>query len=72
MQETWAAVDRYLTDLLVPDDPVLAAALEASASAGLPPHQVSPNQGRLLGLLARAMGARKILEIGTLGGYSTI
>jgi predicted O-methyltransferase YrrM len=72
MLETWTAVDRYLTDLLVPADLVLDAALEASAAAGLPPHQVSPTQGRLLELLARAVGTRRILEIGTLGGYSTI
>jgi predicted O-methyltransferase YrrM len=72
MQETWTAIDRYLTDQLLPADPVLDAALDASAAAGLPPHQVSPNQGKLLELLARAVGARHILEIGTLGGYSTI
>jgi predicted O-methyltransferase YrrM len=71
-QEQWTAVDRYLTDLLVPDDPALDAALRTSAAAGLPPINVSPNQGRFLQLLARARGARSILEIGTLGGYSTI
>jgi predicted O-methyltransferase YrrM len=71
-QEQWTAVDRYLTDLLVPPDPALDAALQASAVAGLPPIHVSPNQGKLLLLLARAQGARTILEIGTLGGYSTI
>jgi predicted O-methyltransferase YrrM len=71
-QEQWTTVDRYFTDLLVPPDPALAAALAASAAAGLPPIQVSPPQGRLLELLARAQGARAILEIGTLGGYSTI
>ena len=59
-------------DLLVPGDPALDAALQASASAGLPPIQVAPNQGKLLQLLARMIGARRILEIGTLGGYSTI
>jgi predicted O-methyltransferase YrrM len=68
----WEAVDRYLTRLLVPADPVLEAALEASARAGLPAIQITPIQGRLLELLARAVGARDILEIGTLGGYSTI
>ncbi len=68
----WAAVDRYITDLFVQSDPVLDAALEASGAAGLPPHAVAPNQGKLLQLLARAQGARKILEIGALGGYSTI
>jgi predicted O-methyltransferase YrrM len=71
-QERWTAVDRYLADLLVPPDPALDAALRASAAAGLPPHDVTPNQGRLLELLARVHGARAILELGTLGGYSTI
>ena len=71
-QEQWAAVDRYICDLLVPPDPSLDAAIEASAAAGLPRHEVSPNQGKLLYLLARVQGARAILELGTLGGYSTI
>ncbi|WP_437536943.1 O-methyltransferase [Sorangium sp. So ce726] len=71
-QEQWSAVDRYLTDLLVPSDAALDAALAASAAAGLPPINVSPNQGKLLHLLAQIRGARTILEIGTLGGYSTI
>ena len=71
-QEQWTAVDRYITDLLVPPDPALDAALEASAEAGLPAINVTPNQGKLLHLLARVQGARKILEVGTLGGYSTI
>ncbi|MGH7993654.1 MAG: O-methyltransferase [Limisphaerales bacterium] len=71
-QETWTAVDRYLTDLLEPADPVLAAALADSAAAGLPSINVSPNQGKLLQVLAKIQGARNILEIGTLGGYSTI
>jgi predicted O-methyltransferase YrrM len=71
-QEQWDAVDRYFTDLLVPPDPALDAALQASAEAGLPAINVAPNQGKLLNLLARVLGARKILEIGTLGGYSTI
>ena len=68
----WTAVDQYITDMLVPPDPVLDAALEASHAAGLPAIQVTPNQGKLLHLLARLRGARRILEIGTLGGYSTI
>jgi predicted O-methyltransferase YrrM len=68
----WTAVDRYLTDLLVGSDPALEATLEANAAAGLPPYDVSPNQGKLLHVLARGQGARRILEIGTLGGYSTI
>ncbi|MGA9776710.1 MAG: O-methyltransferase [Verrucomicrobiia bacterium] len=71
-QETWTAVDRYITDLLEPADPVLEAALAASAAAGLPSINVSPAQGRLLQVLAKIQGARNILEIGTLGGYSTI
>jgi predicted O-methyltransferase YrrM len=71
-QERWTAVDRYITDLLVPPDPVLDAALEAGAAAGLPAISVSPNQGKLLQLLARLQGARAILELGTLAGYSTI
>jgi predicted O-methyltransferase YrrM len=71
-QETWTAVDRYITDLLEPPDAVLAAALAASAGAGLPSINVSPNQGKLLQVLAKIQGARNILEIGTLGGYSTI
>jgi predicted O-methyltransferase YrrM len=65
-------VDRYITDLFVPPDPALDAALRASEAAGLPAHNVAPNQGKLLMLLARIQGAHTILEIGTLGGYSTI
>jgi predicted O-methyltransferase YrrM len=71
-EDRWDAVDRYLTELLIPDDPVLDAALRASAEARLPSIQVSPPQGKLLGLLAQIQGTRRILEIGTLGGYSTI
>jgi predicted O-methyltransferase YrrM len=71
-QEKWTAVDRYITDQMVPPDAALDAALEASARAGLPAINVSPNQGKLLMLLAQMQGARTILEIGTLGGYSTI
>jgi predicted O-methyltransferase YrrM len=71
-REGWTAVDRFLTDLLVPPDPALDAALRDSDAAGLPAISVSPNQGKLLQLLARALGARTILEVGTLGGYSTI
>lgn len=73
MSETrWSDVDRYITDLLVPADPALDGALAASKAADLPAIHVSPNQGKLLHLLARMHGARTILEIGTLGGYSTI
>lgn len=71
-QETWTAVDRYIEGLLAPPDPALEAVLEANAAAGLPQIDVSPSQGKLLQLLARLQGARAILEIGTLGGYSTI
>lgn len=71
-QKTWSAVDRYLSDLLIPADRVLDETLAESEAAGLPPINVAPNQGKLLSLLARLRGARTILEIGTLGGYSTI
>ena len=71
-QEIWSEVDRYLGRVLLPDDPVLDAALSDSDAAGLPSIQVTPAQGKLLCLLARARGARTILEVGTLGGYSTI
>jgi predicted O-methyltransferase YrrM len=71
-QEQWAAVDQYIADLLMPADPALEAALQASAAAGLPAINVTPNLGKLLMLLAQVCGARAILEIGTLGGYSTI
>ena len=71
-EETWSRVDRYFSDLLSGPDAALEAALEASAAAGLPAINVSPNQGKLLNLLARAVGAQRILEIGTLGGYSSI
>ena len=63
-QERWEAIDRYISDLLVRDDPGLRRQL--------PPHDVAPNQGKLLHVLARAVGARRVLELGTLGGYSTI
>src|SRR5918994_4066333 len=71
-EERWTAVDRYFGDLLVSADPALDEALSDSAAAGLPAINVSPVQGKLLHLLARAIGARNVLEIGTLGGYSTI
>jgi predicted O-methyltransferase YrrM len=71
-QDQWTEVDRYFNDLLAPADPVLEAALQAAAAAGLPAIHVAPNQGKLLALLAQSIGARSILEIGTLGGYSTI
>jgi len=71
-QEQWAAVDTYINSLVVAPDPALDAALAASVAAGLPPINVTPAQGKLLHLLARVQGARRILEIGTLAGYSTI
>lgn len=71
-EELWTAVDGYIENLFLPDDPALTAALADSAAAGLPEIAVSPPQGKLLTLLARAIGARRILEIGTLGGYSAI
>jgi len=70
--ERWQQVDRYLCEALLPDDDALGDALAASDAAGLPAIQVAPNQGRLLELLARSIGARRVLEIGTLGGYSTL
>jgi predicted O-methyltransferase YrrM len=71
-QPTWSAVDDYVDLRLVGADDELDAALAASIAAGLPPIAVTPSQGKLLHLLARSIGARSILEIGTLGGYSTI
>jgi predicted O-methyltransferase YrrM len=68
----WTSVDRYITDQLVPSDAALDAALASSAANGLPAINVAPNQGKLLQVLARSIGARRILEVGTLGGYSTI
>ncbi len=72
MQEQWSAVDEYVAGLLAPHDSALDAALSASEAAGLPAIQVSPPQGKLLNLLARSVGAKAILEFGTLAGYSTI
>ena len=71
-EKQWLSVDEYLVSLLVPADESLDDALSASAKAGLPPINVAPNQGKFLTLLARVSGAKRILEIGTLGGYSTI
>src|SRR6185503_12263881 len=71
-QDQWTAVDRYIADLFVRPDPALDAALQATADAGMPPINVAPNQGQLLHILALSVGARSILEIGTLAGYSTI
>ena len=71
-QDQWTLVDRYIGDLLLPPDAELDDAVDASTGAGLPLIAVSPAQGKLLHVLARAVGARRILEIGTLGGYSAI
>lgn len=71
-QERWTTVDRYVEESLLEPDAALDAALAASEAAGLPPINVSPPQGKLLFVLAKAMGARRILELGTLGGYSGI
>jgi predicted O-methyltransferase YrrM len=72
MGTNWADIDRYLSKAVIPPDPVLEHALAAADRAGLPAIQVSPQQGKLLMLLAQMMGAKRILEIGTLAGYSTI
>jgi predicted O-methyltransferase YrrM len=71
-QDQWTAVDEYLTQLLVPHDHVLDGVLHDSEQAGLPPIHVAPNQGKLLMLFAQMIGAKSILEVGTLGGYSTV
>jgi len=71
-QEIWTTVDNYVSEMLVPPDKALDQALEASADSGLPEIAVAPNQGKFLMLLAHSIKARNILEIGTLGGYSTI
>lgn len=70
--DDWERVDAYIGEKLVAGDPALEAALAANAAAGLPEIDVAPNQGKFLHILARGVGARRILEIGTLGGYSTI
>lgn len=71
-QAIWSKVDDYIADRLLPPDAVLEGTLAANAAAGLPAIDVSPAQGKLLNLLVTMRGARRILEIGTLGGYSTI
>lgn len=71
-EDRWTAVDRYATELLIAPDPALDAALAAAAAAGLPPIAVTAPQGKLLYLLALVQGARRILELGTLAGYSSI
>lgn len=72
MQKTWTDVDHYLIEKLIPKDAILQTVLENNAQAGLPPIDVAPNQGQFLALLVRMTQAKRILEIGTLGGYSTL
>lgn len=71
-QTQWTAIDDYITDLLVPPDPALDAALQSTIGASLPTINVAPNQGKFLHILAQIQGAKTILELGTLAGYSTI
>lgn len=71
-KDLWTRVDSFFAQSLMPEDPVLQAVLQASQDAGLPAINVAPNQGKLLHLMARMAGARRILEIGTLAAYSTI
>ncbi len=71
-ESRWQAVDHYVEQALLEDDPILARTLRTSTENGLPPIAITPSQGKLLHLLARSIAAQRILEIGTLGGYSTI
>jgi predicted O-methyltransferase YrrM len=71
-QDVWTAVDQYINETLIPSDAALEGTLRASSEGGLPSIQVSPAQGKFLHLLARTLNAKNILEIGTLGGYSSI
>ena len=72
MQQQWSAVDNYMISSLIPEDDILQRVLENNQRAGLPEHDVAANQGQLLALCVRMTQARRILEIGTLGAYSTI
>lgn len=72
MHDTWTAVDNYFDDLFMEDDAVLDATLQATLDADIPEINVAPNQGKMLNFFIKMMGAKKVLEIGTLGGYSTI
>ncbi|WP_395303704.1 O-methyltransferase [Enterobacter sp. ECC-019] len=72
MQQQWSAVDNYMISSLIPDDDVLSQVLENNKRAGLPEHDVAANQGQLLALFVRMTQARRVLEIGTLGAYSSI
>src|ERR1700722_8874491 len=71
-EQQWADVDDYLVELFLPRESALEETLSRSSAQGLPPIAVAPNQGKMLEILARMQRARRILEIGTLGGYSTI
>jgi predicted O-methyltransferase YrrM len=71
-EKLWTAVDEYLSEKLLPDDPALKGAIERNAAGGLPAIDVSAVQGKFLNLLVKIHGSKRILEIGTLGGYSTI
>ncbi|KHF37294.1 O-methyltransferase [Paenibacillus sp. P1XP2] len=72
MKQTWEQVDEYITDLLCPNDSILDDVLVANRQADLPEIDVTGNQGKLLQLLVQMQGAKRVLEIGTLGAYSTI
>ncbi|VUS54782.1 O-methyltransferase [Klebsiella spallanzanii] len=72
MQQKWSAVDNYLVEALIPNDPILERVLDNNQRAGLPAIDVAANQGQFLALLVRMTRAKRVLEIGTLGGYSTI
>ncbi len=71
-EDQWKQVDAYMAEKLIAEDPVMDAVLQCNADAGLPNHDVAVNQGKLLNLFVQMCGARHVLEIGTLGGYSTI
>lgn len=71
-QKGWTEVDKYFSNELIPHDPLFEEVLAANAREGLPPYDISPNQGKLLQIFAKMINARSILEVGTLGGYSTI
>jgi predicted O-methyltransferase YrrM len=71
-QELWTAVDSYIAENLIPYDPVLDAALQANTAAGLSAYDIAPSQGKLIHLLARMQEAKRILEIGTLGGATRV
>ena len=72
MENTWAAVDNYFGQQLISEDPIFSKILKINSEAGLPPHDVSSNQGKLLQIFVQMIGAKSILEVGTLGAYSTI